>query len=588
MYASSLGHSPGLAPTSTSLSVQHPAAMSLRPTTSIISPLQSRMHEINTHQSHIQEFDPKAAVNDETLLAEIGYKQELQRRFSTFQIFGISYSIMGILPSVASIAATGLAAGPAGFLWSWLIASVLILSIGISMSELASAIPTSGGLYYWTFYYAPESIRVPLSFLIGLTNTMALSAGAVSVAYGNAEEILAAVYLSKDGNFEITTGKTYGVFAACIIFQGIATCISSKNVAMLQTISSISHTGLLILFLIAVPIGTKINQGGFNNGDFIFAQVQNYSNWPKGWQFCLSMMTAVWTIGAFDSCVHMSEEAKNASYGVPIGICGSITVCGLLGWIIIIVINACITDIETVLSSPTGFPIAQLFYDSLGKRWAIALMSLMAACQWLMGSSLITACSRQIWAFARDDGLPFCSFVKVVNKKLKVPMRAVGLSCIIGLMLGCLCLAGSAAANALFTLYVCGCYLAWCTPIFLKLTTGKHKFKPGSFYMGDRLSTINNWISCAWGAYIMLLCMFPANKFPVKTNMNYTVVISFGVWILAMIYFFLYKYKYFHGPKSNLAPEDVISLENELRSDDNDLYEDTDIEKVELKSHAKQ
>lgn len=417
---------------------------------------------------------------------------------------------------------------------------------------------------------------------------MALSAGAVSVAYGNAEEILAAVYLSKDGNFEITTGKTYGVFAACIIFQGIATCISSKNVAMLQTISSISHTGLLILFLIAVPIGTKINQGGFNNGDFIFAQVQNYSNWPKGWQFCLSMMTAVWTIGAFDSCVHMSEEAKNASYGVPIGICGSITVCGLLGWIIIIVINACITDIETVLSSPTGFPIAQLFYDSLGKRWAIALMSLMAACQWLMGSSLITACSRQIWAFARDDGLPFCSFVKVVNKKLKVPMRAVGLSCIIGLMLGCLCLAGSAAANALFTLYVCGCYLAWCTPIFLKLTTGKHKFKPGSFYMGDRLSTINNWISCAWGAYIMLLCMFPANKFPVKTNMNYTVVISFGVWILAMIYFFLYKYKYFHGPKSNLAPEDVISLENELRSDDNDLYEDTDIEKVELKSHAKQ
>lgn len=370
---------------------------SLHASTSVLSPLQSRMHDINTHQSHIAEFDPRTAANDETLLAEIGYKQELQRRFSTFQIFGISYSIMGILPSVASITATGLAAGPAGFLWSWAIASVLILSIGVSMSELASAIPTSGGLYYWTFYYAPEKIRVPLSFLIGLTNTMALSAGAVSVAYGNAEEILAAVYLSKDGDFDITTGKTYGVFAACIIFQGLATCISSKNVAMLQTISSVSHTGLLVLFLIAVPIGTKINMGGFNDGGFIFAEVQNYSNWPKGWQFCLSMMTAVWTIGAFDSCVHMSEEAKNASYGVPIGICGSISVCGLLGWIIIIVINACISkDIEAVLDSPTGFPIAQLFYDSLGRRWAIALMSLMAACQWLMGSSLITACSRQI------------------------------------------------------------------------------------------------------------------------------------------------------------------------------------------------
>ena len=555
--------------------------MSLRPTRSVLSPLTSRMHDINTHQSHIAEIDPKLAQNDETLLAEIGYKQELQRRFSTFQIFGISYSIMGILPSVASIAATGLASGPAGFLWSWLIASVFILSIGISMSELASAIPTSGGLYYWTFYYAPESYRVPLSFLIGLTNTMALSAGAVSVAYGNAEEILAAVYISKDGNFDITTGKTYGVFAACIIFQGLATCISSKNVALLQTISSISHTGLLILFLIVVPIGTKVNLGGFNDGAFIFSKVQDYSDWTKGWQFCLSMMTAVWTIGAFDSCVHMSEEAKNATYGVPIGIIGSISVCGLLGWIIIIVINACISqDIQRVLDTGSGFPIAQLFYDSLGKKWAVALMSLMAACQWLMGSSLITACSRQIWAFARDDGLPFCSIVKVVNKKLKVPMRAVGLSCIIGLLLGCLCLAGSAAANALFTLYVCGCYLAWCTPIFLKLMYGKDKFKPGSFYLGEKLSKINNIISCLWGAFIMLLCMFPASKVVDKTDMNYTVVLSFGVWILAMIYFFTYKYKSFHGPKSNLAPEDVISLEKSLSRED-------DIENINLPTISK-
>jgi amino acid transporter len=565
---------------------------SIHPTRSVLSPLASRMHQINTQQSHIAEFDPRDAPNDETLLAEIGYKQELQRRFSTFQIFGISYSIMGILPSVASIAATGLASGPAGFLWSWVIASFLILSIGISMSELASAIPTSGGLYYWTFYYAPESFRVPLSFLIGLTNTMALSAGAVSVAYGNAEEILAAVYLSKDGNFEITSGKTYGVFAACIIFQGLATCVSSRNVAMLQTISSVCHTGLLILFLIVLPIGTKNNVGGFNSKGFIFGEVQNYSDWPKGWQFCLSMMTAVWTIGAFDSCVHMSEEAKNASYGVPIGICGSISVCGLLGWVIIIVINACVSkDLEAVLGTPTGFPIAQLFYDSLGKNWAIALMSLMAACQWLMGSSLITACSRQIWAFARDDGLPFCSYVKVVNKKFKVPMRAVGLSCVIGLLIGCLCLAGPAASNALFTLYVCGCYLAWCTPIFLKLTTGKHKFKPGSFYLGHKWSKINNIISCSWGAFIMLLCMFPASKHPDKTDMNYTVVLSFGVWILAMIYFFTYKYKHFHGPKSNLTPEDAIALEKSLSHPDANLSmsdnEMDDVEKIQLSNALK-
>ncbi|GMM31706.1 hypothetical protein DAMA08_044510 [Martiniozyma asiatica (nom. inval.)] len=525
----------------------------IEPIKSIMSPLTSRMQTIRSAQTGLRDIDAKVAADDVGLLKEIGYKQELKRRFSTFQIFGISYSIMGILPSVASIAGTGLPSGPAGFLWSWMIASFFILSIGISMSELASSIPTSGGLYYWTYYYSPEKFRTPLSFLIGVSNTMALAAGAVSVAYGNAEEILAAVYMAHDGKFSITPGKTYGVFAACIIFQGIATCASSANVALLQTISSVCHTGLLILYLIAIPIGTKVNRGGFNDAGFIFGKVENYSNWPTGWQFCLSMMTAVWTIGAFDSCVHMSEEAKNATHGVPIGICGSITACGILGWVIIVVINACINpNLDEVISTPIGFPMAQLFQDSMGRKWAIALMSLMAACQWLMGSSLITACSRQIWAFARDDGLPFAKYVKVVNPTLKVPIRAVIMACVIGLAIGCLCLAGSAASNALFTMYIAGCYLVWCTPIFLKMTTGKHKFKPGKFYLGDRLSYINNCISVLWGAFILILCMFPANRNPDKSDMNYTVVLTVGIWILAIAWFFTYKYKYFHGPKSNV------------------------------------
>ncbi|ODQ44098.1 hypothetical protein PICMEDRAFT_74936 [Pichia membranifaciens NRRL Y-2026] len=523
-----------------------------------ITSAQSRIHDIAATASHLRAIDAKVVDNDDDLLAEIGYKQELKRRFSTFQIFGIAYSIMGILPSVSSLLGTALSAGPAGAVWSWAVASIFILTIGVSMSELASSIPTSGGLYYWTFYYAPEAWRVPLSFVIGLSNTMALCSGSVSVFYGNAEEILAAVYLTKDGNFDITTGKTYGVFAGCVITGAVVTCLSSKNVAMLQSISSICHTGLLVLFFIALPIGTRVNRHEFNSRGFIFGEVQNYSDWPIGWQFCLSFMTAVWTIGAFDSCVHMSEEAKNASYGVPIGICGSITACGFLGFFILICTTACMNpDIGTVLATDTGFPMAQVIYDSLGRRWAIAFMSLMAGCQWLMGSSLLTAASRQIWAFARDDGLPFCSIVKVVNKKLRVPIRAVILACLISLAIGCLCLAGTAAANALFSLGVLGNYLAWCTPVFLKLTFGKHKFNPGSFYLGPVFSPIVGWIACAWGAFITVLVCFPATKVVTKENMNYCIVITGGVWILSIVFFFTYKYKYYHGPKSNLDDDNI-------------------------------
>ncbi len=526
-----------------------------------VQSIESRMSDIRSAQSRIRDIDAKKVKGDENLLAEIGYKQELRRSFSTFQVFGIAYSIMGLLPSIASLTGTGLSSGPAGFLWSWFISGCFIMCLGVSMAELASAIPTSGGLYYWTFHYAPSNYRVLISYVIGLSNSMALCSGLVSIAYGNSEEILAAIFLSKDGDFDITTGKTYGIFAACVVSQAICTCLSSRNVALLQSVSAISNTALIVLFFIALPIGTKSNRGSFNDGSYIFGEVDNMSDWPIGFQFCLSMMTAVWTIGAFDSCVHMSEEAKNASFGVPIGIMSSISFCVVVGWCIIICTTACMSkDIATLLDTPSGFPMAQIIKDSLGNKWAVAFMSLMAVCQWLMGSSILTALSRQVWAFARDDGLPFASFVKVVNKTLRVPIRAVIFSTCVALLIGCLCLAGSAASTALFSLAVSGNYVSWCTPVFLRLTSGKKIFKPGAFFLGHRWSQINGWITVAWGIYIIVLSMFPSSETVDKTTMNYTVVISCGVWILSAVYFLVYKYKFYHGPKANISQDESDSL----------------------------
>ncbi|GMM30690.1 Uga4 protein [Martiniozyma asiatica (nom. inval.)] len=529
-----------------------------------LSPVQSlnhRIHDITSHQTELREIDPSQTVGDEGLLHDIGYKQELKRRFSTFQVFGIAYSIMGILPSIASLTSLGLSAGPGGFLWSWFAASVMILFVGLAMSELASSIPTSGGLYYWTYYYSPPAYRVPISYFIGFSNAMALCSGLVSIAYGNAEEILAAVYLSQDGGFEITSAKTYGIFAGCVITQAICTCLSSKQVAWLQTTSAVCNTGICILFFIALPIGCKVNGTGFRDGKFIFGQINNFSDWPTGFQFVLSLFTAVWTIGAFDSCVHMSEEAKNAAHGVPIGIVSSISFCGLLGFFIIVCLNACMpADIAATLQTETGFPMAQIIYDVLGRNWAIAFMSLIAVCQWLMGSSILTALSRQIWAFARDDGLPFSSFVKVVHPTLKVPLRAVLFAAVTGLALGCLCFAGSAASSALFSMAVSGNYVAWSTPVLLRLTSGKDRFKPGPFYLGSFWSKFNGWLCCAWALFVLVIAMIPATKKVDKTDMNYTVVLTFGIWILSMVYFYVYKYKHYHGPKSNLSPEDIVEM----------------------------
>lgn len=109
---------------------------------------------------------------DDAKLEALGYKQELKRSFSMFETFGLAFSIIGLLPSIASTLVYGLTAGPAGFVWGWFSCASLVLLIGIALGELASAIPTTGGLYYWTFYYAPEGYRRYLSFLIAYANTL--------------------------------------------------------------------------------------------------------------------------------------------------------------------------------------------------------------------------------------------------------------------------------------------------------------------------------------------------------------------------------------------------------------------------------
>ena len=501
-------------------------------------------------------IDPIFSNDDNELLAQIGYKPELKRRFTTLQVFGVAFSIMGLLPSIASILGTALLAGPAGAIWGWLISSLLILSIGVAMSENASFQPTSGGLYYWTNFYAPPKWKTLISFVVGNTNSVALVGALCSVDYGFATEVLSVVVIAKDGDFDITPSKTYGVFVACVLAHIALTCASSKHCAWLQTLSIVVNVGLICIFVVAMPIAAS--RGEFRPASWVFGNFDSLTGFPVGWvQLSQAWLPAIWTIGAFDSCVHMSEECTNATKTIPIGIIGSISACTVLGFIILIVTMFSLQtyDIETqILDSKFGQPMAQIIYDAFdtvpgqGKKMAIFFMVLIAFAQFLMGASILTAISRQIFAFARDNGLPMSWWIKKVNKKLSVPIHAVIAGGVAAIVIGLLCLIGTTAANALFTLYIAGNYFAWGMPTFLRLLAMKEKFVPGRFYLGDFWSRVNGWASTIFILYTIVMVMFPEDTNPDKNSMNYTCVITPGVWILSVAYYYAYARKNYHGP----------------------------------------
>ena len=119
--------------------------------------------------------------DDERQLAELGYKQELNRTWSGFSNFAISFSIISILAGCfTTFGQAWNNGGPIAISIGWPLISVFILIIGFCMSELVSAYPTSGGIYWW----ASKLGGAKAGYYTGWLNLIGLLAIDASVAYG--------------------------------------------------------------------------------------------------------------------------------------------------------------------------------------------------------------------------------------------------------------------------------------------------------------------------------------------------------------------------------------------------------------------
>ena len=56
------------------------------------------------------------------------------------------------------------------------------------------------------------------------------------------------------------------------------------------------------------------------------------SGWNNGFAFIVGFLSPLWAIGAFDSTVHISEEATNANVAIPFAIILATTSSVVLGW----------------------------------------------------------------------------------------------------------------------------------------------------------------------------------------------------------------------------------------------------------------
>ncbi len=107
-------------------------------------------------------------VQEETVLENLGYQQELKRSFGLLGMVGFSFSIVTSWTALGGVLIVGVeSGGPPVMIYSWIGVSILTLAVAYSMAEMCSAYPVAGGQYSWVAVLAPPKVARGMSWITG-------------------------------------------------------------------------------------------------------------------------------------------------------------------------------------------------------------------------------------------------------------------------------------------------------------------------------------------------------------------------------------------------------------------------------------
>ncbi|KAK9776380.1 putative Amino-acid permease [Seiridium cardinale] len=488
---------------------------------------------------------------DEAALAALGYKQEFKREFSAWTTFAVSFAVMGLLPSIATTMWYGIGyAGPAANTWGWLLSVVFILCVAASMAELASSMPTSGGLYYASAVMAGPRFGPFAAWITGWSNWFVQVTGAPSVDYGCAAMTLAAASIMNPDYVP----NEWQTFLLTVFIMITHACISSMPtlwIANFNSVGTVINILCLVITIIIIPAAaTSVPK--FESNEFAWS-IQNFTDWPDGVAVLMSFLAIIWTMSGYDASFHLSEECSNAAVASPRSIIYTAGSGSIMGFFLNLVIAYTVIDVDEVINSDLGQPWAAYLIQVLPQSVAIAVLAMTIICAYSMGQGCMVAASRVCFAYARDDCFGALSRpLKKVNRHTQTPVNAVWFNTSIGIVLNLL-IFGGVAIGAIFSIGAIAAYVAFAVPILIKTIFVGNKFRRGPWHLG--------WFSLPSGilSVSFVLVMMPILCFPTVRDadltpdlMNWTSLVYGAPMLFVIIWFVVDARKWFKGPKINV------------------------------------
>lgn len=494
-----------------------------------------------------QDKSSRGTAHDDQMMRMMGKKQTLNRNFRFISTLGFACTLMSTWEIELASSLFGLLnGGTAGMIWGYLFCWIGYCLVFASIAEMSSISPTSGGQYHWVSEFAPKNCQRFLSWLVGYISVVGWQIGLASLAFIVGTVIQGLITLN-DATYAFErwhgTLLVIAVTAFCIIFNSF---LASK-LPLVEGIVLVIH--FLGFFAVLISLWVLSPRASASE---VFGTVTNLGGWStNGLSFMVGLLTPVYTLLGADSAVHMSEEIRDAAVTLPRAIMTSALFNGTLGWIMTITFAFCLGDLYTIIETPTGYPFIQVFYNSTKSYagasilTALIIVNITSAC-----ISTVATVSRQTWAFARDNGLPFSGTIGHVQPGWNIPLNSVMITFLITCLLSLINIGSTTAFNAIGSAALVMILSTYFISISVLILARMRGPLPARRWSLGKLGLPVNIGAVVWLLTVWVFCFFPLSVSPPVTaqTMNWNCVLVGGFVILGLGYWLV------RGRKTYIAP----------------------------------
>lgn len=220
----------------------------------------------------------------------------------------------------------------------------------------------------------------------------------------------------------------------------------------------------------------------------------------------------------------------------------------------------CITSLEDALSDPTGYPFIYVFRQATGSTGGTLGMTIVIFLLLVMITiSSMASTSRQTFAFARDNGLPFSSWIGQVHKTWHVPLNSIVFTMLFTCVVSLINIGSTAAFNALLslsTVALMATYLVSISCVLLRRVRGQY-LPPARWSLG-RYGLPVNALALVYSCWSFFWSFWPNSYSPNAETFNWASVLFVGLMGIGCVLYFTHARKVYDGPVAIVKDRDRL------------------------------